>query len=111
LQQLILRLIPQLTLPEAQAIFWHHGNGTSGFSVSFEDIGGCGAGNDPVVEDGRAIGFKGGLILAEDGAADCWTVPEEAVAEGGDCEGDACLEAVVSRWEAYWTFSFDTGRA
>lgn len=95
LEDLLLRLVPQLALPEPEAVLGHLGHRAGDPGIGAHDVGRAVAGDDPVVERARREGLEGGGVLAEDGAPDGRVVPEEAVALGADGEGDRRLRVAL----------------
>ena len=91
LQQLILRLVTELALPEASTIIRHHGNGTGYFRVVFLNLRRSVTRGDPVIDLFRGTDLPLGQVFAEIRRADRRVVPEEAVTLAGKQERNARL--------------------
>src|SRR5690606_13034366 len=69
----------------------YHRDSTSNTSVRLDNLGGCVAQNNPIIQHIGGVGFKGGCQAAENGAPDGGVVPQEAVAQAREGEGDGGL--------------------
>ena len=98
-EQLLLGLVAQLALPEAHGEVGHHGRPSGHARVALQDVPRTVGGHHPVVEGlarGRA---PDRAVLGERGPAYRGIVPEKAVAEARQVEGNARLRVAVSELE------------
>ena len=86
-EELLLRLVPQLALPEARGPVGELRGVPGGVGVVGQDVGVGVAGGDVVVHLAAAIGDPAGAVDAELGPAERGVVPQEPVAFTGDDEG------------------------
>ena len=91
LQQLLLGLVAELALPVAHGEFRHHGHLAGGVRVGLLDLGGGIPGGDPVVQLLGGEGLPGGDVFAEIHPSNGGVVPQEAIAQGTEEEGNAGL--------------------
>ena len=98
-KQLFLRLIAQLALPEAEAVFGHHRGLAHDFHVRSQDVGRGVARRDPIVDLLGGAGGEFGVVGAERRPAHRRVVPEEPVAVRREQEGDARLRVFLFELE------------
>ena len=79
LHDLVLRLVTELALPEAHAVFGHHRNGSGDFCVGFFNFRRTVARDDPVVHLFCGLCDPLGQVLTEGRMPDRRVVPEHAV--------------------------------
>ncbi len=100
LEELPLRPVSQLALPEAHAVVGHHRNLARRFRVRLLDLGGRIPRGNPVVEGLRRVSLPLGEVFPEDDLADGRVVPQEAVASAREREGYAHLRVAVRELKA-----------
>ncbi len=78
-QQLVLRLVPQLALPEAEAILGHRRRETRRAPVGLDNLLGRLADDNPDVELLRGSSLEGHGVRSKDRTSDGWVVPEQPI--------------------------------
>ena len=96
-QKLLLGLIAQLALPEAQPIFGHHGHGAGNGPVGLYQFGRGIAGYNPVIQRLGGESLKAGDVFSENRPADGGVVPQQPVSQGGNHKGNRGLGITVGK--------------
>ena len=96
-EKLLLGLVTELALPEAQAVFGHHGYGAGDRGVGGFDLPGCVPGHKPVIQPLGGIGLEAHHVFAQHGPAHGGVVPQEAVPQRGEEEGNRNLGVALGQ--------------
>ena len=80
-EQLLLGLIAQLALPEAQAVLRHHWNRAGDRPIGFQNLRRCIASHNPIVQRLGGIGLQTHDVFAEHRPAHAGIVPQQTVAQ------------------------------
>ena len=98
-KQFLLRLVPQLRLPEPRRPLRHQWDRAGRQRIRLDDVRGSVARGDPVVELPGDVHVPFGDVLRERHPTDRRVVPEEAIAEARNGEGDARLRVALGELE------------
>jgi len=99
LQKLFLVPVAQLALPEAQAVFGHHGDAAGGIGIMGEDLRRIISRGDPVIQLPAAFSRPLGHVFGKGHAACRGVVPEKTVPAGGKAEGNRGLGVPVRQFQ------------
>ena len=96
-EQLVLRAVTELGLPEPARPGGQLGRVTGGVGVPREDLPRAGGGREPVVDLARLARLPAGGVLGELDPADGGRVPQHSVAAVGEDERDAHLAVALNQ--------------